>query len=347
MLYDLTDCFVVSPCNDEFIGHHGEHAVPVGGARNYFHRIVMIFLLAFSTLIVPQYGSAQSTIKIGFIIREADDHDIQAAAQKAVDDANAKGAYDGRMFELITKTCDGPWGTTSKQAVSLIYDDEVPILVTAVDGRNAHLVEQVAAKSHIVMLSTLSSDPTLSRAYVPWYFRIVPDDRQQAKVLVKQIYADEKAKKVAIISLDDYDGVKSVAEFVSEAKEKGYPEPYVFSNTTNSKELEKISNDSWDILVFAGLPKNEAELIKSISGKKTFAFLNFFSFAEKSELFENVRIVFHPPTDYVYDGISIAIESIIRFGPDAEAIRNGFRELNYIGVTGKIRFDNLGNRLIE
>ena len=42
------------------------------------------------------------------------------------------------------------------------------------DGRNAHLVEQVATKSQVVFLSAWASDPTLSQAFVPWFFSCVP-----------------------------------------------------------------------------------------------------------------------------------------------------------------------------
>ena len=76
----------------------------------------------------------------------------------------------------------------------MIYEDHVSLIVTALDGRNAHLAEQVTAKSHVVMLSTQSSDPTLSRAYVPWYFRMVPDDLQQSEIFVKEIYVKRKFK---------------------------------------------------------------------------------------------------------------------------------------------------------
>ena len=135
---------------------------------------------------------------------------------------------------MIIKACDGPWGITSKQAVSLVYDEQVLILLTALDGRNAHLVEQVAAKSHVAMLSTLSSDPSLSRAYVPWYFRVLPDDKQQARALVHEIYANRGAKKVAIFALDSYDGRKSAEAFEALAKEKGYPKPQLIDDISST-----------------------------------------------------------------------------------------------------------------
>jgi ABC-type branched-subunit amino acid transport system substrate-binding protein len=51
-----------------------------------------------------------------------------------------------------------------------------------------------------------------------------------------------------------------------------------------------------------------------------------------------------PTLAYVYDGIIMATEAIAKFGPDSEAIRAGFKNLEYNGITGKIEFGKLGNR---
>jgi len=292
------------------------------------------------------YGQSQpESIKIGFIIRESSDQKVLSAAISAVSDANDQGGYLGKKFELIVKSCEGPWGVTSKQAVALLYEDKVCMIVAAVDGRNAHLIEQVAAKSQVVMLSTLASDPTLSRAYVPWYYRIIPDDIQQSAALTKQIYAVDNARKVAVISLDSYDGVKSAESFAGEAHSNGYPKPSLFSMNNPSESIESFSKQSWDAVVLAGTIQEGDEIILEGSTKSTFAFINFFNYLTNKPLAENVKMNFSMPEDYVYDGVAIAIESIKRFGSDPESIRAGFAEMDYIGKTGKIEFNTLGNRV--
>lgn len=303
------------------------------------------FLLLFSFSAFSQNN--EETIKIGFLIRDKNDIAIQQVAQSAIEKANSLGGYKGQDFELIIKSCDGPWGITSKQAVALIFEDQAPIIVTALDGRNAHLAEQVTAKSHVVMLSTLSSDPTLSRAYVPWYFRMVPDDKQQAESLIKEIYISKKAKQVAIISFDKYDGEQSIESFDSAVKQKGFLPPKVFRDLDEDELMSKIYEQSWDAIVLAGTPKGEGKLTSLIKSHKTYAFLNFFSFMGPDEKFKTVSTSFSPSLDYVHDGISLAIESIQKFGPDAEAIRIGFKDLTYEGVTGLVEFDKLGNRIFK
>lgn len=317
--------------------------------RNHNLNTIISLIALLSVLYsIPTIGQdLKKTIKIGFLIRDKKDIAIQQKAKLVVDRANANGGYKGQIFELVIKSCDGPWGITSKQTVALIFEDQVPIVVTALDGRNAHLAEQVTAKSHVVMLSTLASDPSLSRAYVPWYFRMVPDDRQQAVALVKQIYQDNKTKKVAVVALDNYDGKKSAEAFIGEVKQKGYVHPEVFKDLNEDELIKMIKLKSWDAVVLAGTLKDVDKIENLVNNYETFAFLNFFSFFESSEQFDNVKSMFAPSMDYVQDGILIAIEAIKKFGPDAEAIRVGFKDLKFEGSTGKVEFDKFGNRLIE
>ena len=91
----------------------------------------------------------------------------------------------GYTFELLTRSMAGSWGTGSKKAVDLIFEEDVWTILGSHNGRNAHLVEQVTAKSQIVFLSVWATDPTLSQAYVPGYFSCVPNDLQQANFFSK------------------------------------------------------------------------------------------------------------------------------------------------------------------
>jgi ABC-type branched-subunit amino acid transport system substrate-binding protein len=305
------------------------------------------------------------------LIRDKNDIAIQQAAQHAIDQANARGGYKGQKFELITRSCDGPWGRTSKETVALIYEDQVPIVVTALDGRNAHLAEQVTAKSHVVMLSTLSSDPTLSRAYVPWYFRMVPDDKQQAEILVEQIFERDGAKKVAVVSLDDYDGKMSAEIFTEVAVAKGHLKPELMIGLHANELFSKLEGNRWDAVVLAGSSENASQIIAELKFGRTYAFQNLTNFVqamdpvslrqikfaidqtEDNEQWRNFEAllssktggVFSPSLAYVFDGITMAIEAVKSFGPDPEAVRMGFKELKFEGVTGKIEFGRLGDRI--
>lgn len=342
----------------------------------YQSALISLFGLLFlckATVGITQHQPSNQSIKIGFLIRDKNDTAIQQAADLAIAYANEEGGYNGKFFELTTKSCDGPWGIGSKQAVDLIHEDQVSLIVTALDGRNAHLAEQVTAKSHVVMLSTQSSDPTLSRAYVPWYFRMVPDDLQQAEVFVEEIYIKQKFKKVALVSLDDYDGKKSVESMAKILKEIGISTPEIFKGLDQAKQFDEFISKSWDAVVLAGSSMDFSEIIKKIYSSnyqaKIYTFLNVFNFINKPDpqLIEQVHYVksFYvdqtwdtfmkdfqskygkepsPSLAYVYDGVMLAIEAIKKFGPDSDAIRFGFNDIKYEGITGKVDFGKLGNR---
>lgn len=344
---------------------------PCAGRVFRFGRELLAILIFFFLSLIPSYS--QSTIKIGFLIRDKNDVAAQRAAELAIEDVNARGGFNGQKFELVIRSCDGPWGITSKETVALIYEDQVPIVVAALDGRNAHLAEQVTAKSHVVMLSTLSSDPTLSRAYVPWYFRMVPDDKQQTEALVKQIYESDKATKVAMVALDTYDGEMSAKAFIERVKEKGYPTPATFIGLDEKDVLAKIDNTSWDVVVLAGTSDYSAKIIQQANTQNIYTFINLFNFMKNYQpwlltkiKYVNMELVNQqawesfdasyqqkfnshpsPSLSYVYDGIIMATEAIKKFGPDSEVIRAGFKDLKHQGITGKIEFGKLGNRIFD
>lgn len=335
---------------------------------------LLVLALVFSIPVNTYSQTSTETIKIGLLIRDANDRTTKQAAELAMDHANSNGGYHGKKFELITKSCDGPWGVGSKRAVELIYDDQVSLIVDALDGRNAHLAEQVTAKSHVVLLSTQSSDPTLSRAYVPWYFRLIPDDRQQAEALTKNIYELEKFKNIALVSFDDYDGKKSVESIMQLVKKKNYPEPDTLISLSENELIQKIIKNPWEAIVVCGTKKNSTEIIEKFKSAKPnikiYAFLNVFNFindfnptnteniqfirskdckAADLNAFEKAFITKFgknpsPSLAYIYDGIMLGIEAIRKLGEDPEALRKDFNSLEYKGITGNIKFGKLGNR---
>ena len=140
-------------------------------------------------------GNPSHNIKIGLLIQDSSYTSARNGAELAIRIANRKGGMNGRHFQLVVRSMEGPWGTGSKQAVNLIFEEEVWALLGSHDGRNAHLVEQVATKSTVVFLSAWAGDPTLSQAFVPWFFNCVPNDIQQAASLIEEIYEIRKLQK--------------------------------------------------------------------------------------------------------------------------------------------------------
>jgi branched-chain amino acid transport system substrate-binding protein len=167
----------------------------------------------------------EKTVKIGFLIPDDKSLDARRGAEMAIQKANKDGGFKGRSFQMVVRSMEGPWGTGSKEAVSQIFEEEVWAIIGSVDGRNAHLVEQVSAKTRIVFLSAWATDPTLSQAFVPLFFNCVPNDNQQADALIEELYNKRKIKIAALISGTDYDSKTASDNYIKRIKNgnKAFP----------------------------------------------------------------------------------------------------------------------------
>jgi ABC-type branched-subunit amino acid transport system substrate-binding protein len=126
------------------------------------------------------------------------------------------------------------------ESVSLVFDDEVVAIMGSLDGRNAHLAEQVATKTKLIFLSAWATDMTLSKAFVPWYFRCLPNDRQQAISLIQEVYIKRKIKNVAIIGTDNNDSQIAVNTFIKIAKLMNVGPPEQFLYDVSGRNYQEI-----------------------------------------------------------------------------------------------------------
>jgi len=104
--------------------------------------------------------------------------------------ANRSGGIHSRRVRLVTASSDVPWSAATDALVRLIYDEGAVAIVGALDGRTAHLAEQVItrAKGQAVFVTPWASETTVTRIRIPWFFQMVPDDRRQGEVLAREIF---------------------------------------------------------------------------------------------------------------------------------------------------------------
>ena len=205
---------------------------PFRGAGGHKHKV--------ENTIMGLNEGTQASIKIGLLIQNKNSVAAKNGAELAIINANSKG--DNRFrFELVVKSMEGPWGTGSKQAVNLVFDEEVVAMLGSHDGRNAHLVEQVSAKSSVVFLSAWSGDPTLSQAFVPWFFNCVPNDLQQADALIEELYNKRRLTNITVVSDPGYDSQSSLRNFLKKVEMEGYPEPSQLSLDSTGKNINDLT----------------------------------------------------------------------------------------------------------
>jgi branched-chain amino acid transport system substrate-binding protein len=320
------------------------------------------------------------TVKIGLLIPDNNSLAARHGAEMAIRKANEKGGFNGKPFQLVVRSMEGPWGTGSKEAVNLIFEENVCAIMGSHDGRNAHLIEQAATKARIVFLSAWAGDPTLSQAFVPWYFSCVPNDLQQADAFIEEIYNKRKLTKIAAVSDNGYDSKLAMESFVKKVKSAGKADPLqLFYDTTNQNFnvlVDQINKADVRGIILFGKPSASLRLIQQFRQRKinqpvfgSLSLLDEDKFSNQDlKYYENVVLVssgnwlgsnglafreeFHRTygempgavAAYAFDGMNLIIQAIKNAGTDRDKIQKSLKETNYNGVTGIIRFDDKGNR---
>jgi ABC-type branched-subunit amino acid transport system substrate-binding protein len=250
------------------------------------------------------------------------------------------------------------------------------------DGRNAHLVEQVAAKARIVFISAWTGDPTLSQAFVPWFFNCVPNYHQQAHFLIKTIYSRNAYPKIALISDGSYDSESAVSSYLKISSLEEKETPLIIKTNKIKKEMDslflqflktgvntfvlscgpaaanlfleelkerKMSQSAYCYLSVIGeVPAENKNTDVSSSGALVLTSGTWYK-SEESQFNHDYRMRFQMTPGavaaYAYDATNLIIEAIKASGTEREDIQKWLLKKQYEGVTGTIQFDEKGNRL--
>ena len=313
--------------------------------------------------------------------RVNDGRATQQGAELAITEANAQGGYQGRPFELIIRSDDGPWGSGSKEIVDLVFNQGIWVLMAGLDGRGAHLAEQIITKGQVPMVTPWATDPSLAQINIPWFFRTVPDDRQQAEALTREIFQFRRLRQVVVITTRRYDDQIAAKAFLAQAAKEGYAPAQVLTIDLESDAdiPARIQEISFDGLVLFTPPEMAGNLIRNLRSQglsqAIFGPLSIADAALGTPLLAvdgTVAVVTpgHWETDqgeqfrrefegiygrrpsaiaaYAYDSMKIILEAIRQAGLNRGKIRAALANMDYPqGVTGPIRFHPNGNRQIE
>jgi branched-chain amino acid transport system substrate-binding protein len=352
--------------------------------KTYLHRAwlipALLFLFPISEAKTPAFSKSGDTIKIGLLIPDFRSVAAQHGAELAIGKVNAKGGIKGSMVKLLVKSMEGPWGTGSTQAVNLIFQDNVVALLGSHDGRNAHLVEQVSAKSRVVFLSAWSGDPTLAQAFVPWFFNCVYDDRREAEELYNEIIEKRKCNKIVVVSDNSYDSGCSLKYFIKKTESAGGPKPLLLTYDGNKDHpaeiITQINDADADCIIILVQPPASLYIVRQIKmngmkqpvyctmaqtdenlsqaeqlndyGNTLFVSSVDLESKEGASFVEDYRKAFGTLPGSVaasaYDGMTILINAIATGGTEREGLQKALADTMYEGVTGPVQFDDKGNR---
>jgi len=313
-------------------------------------------------------------IRIGLLLNEDPENnslmqEALDAVNLAVEQINDDGGIRERKVKVFVKSVDGNWGAGSKQAVSLIFKHQVKALIGFVDGRSAHLIEQVCTKAEIPFISTLSPDPGLSKINIPWFFSTVPHADQQATALAEHLVRNKLAKNILVFTTDDYDQDFISRSFLDELANEYHITPNVFIPSSGNKDYSQtvayISETNTETIVFFGTPGELDNLAGQLdlnhidipvytsihdlrSGRnkqnstqvfairaENFNGENKASFQKLFSKKHGYQPVIH--TSYLYDGTQVLLKAINEKGFESNQIQKSLIEMS-----GRFSFDSDG-----
>ncbi|MBR5815061.1 MAG: ABC transporter substrate-binding protein [Methanocorpusculaceae archaeon] len=262
-----------------------------------------------------------------------------------------------------------------------IYNEGYPVVIGPMTSTETLAVAKYAEVLGVVLLSPGATSDELT-AYGDYVFRIVSSDRYLGIGLGKIIGGNDEFENVMIIHTDDSYGV-GLAELFIEELEKYHKEPKAvieipletytedFDIDATVKLMQKINPDA----VFAITPNSASfvELMRKTdsaglspqwfvtdnsassevahSGKFAEGVIAAVPSKKGSDVTYAKRYAdkFGAPMKiqdsiYGYDAMMMVAESINSRGYSAEQIRDGLRDIRYVGLSGAIVFDEKGDR---
>jgi len=188
----------------------------------------------------------------------------------AIEEANARGGYLKRKipFELIVSNDNGLWGASGEQIVKLAYLHDVWAILGSIDGANSHIAIRVGLKIEIVMMNSGDTDPTFIETNIPWVFRCIGDDRQQAYLLTDYFYRKLGLHRVGIIRASNRYGRFGVREVRDSSRRLGKPVPvemaYAVGSEDFSLQIERLKAANVEAVVHWGDAVEGAKILNQM-----------------------------------------------------------------------------------
>ncbi|MGQ9574678.1 MAG: ABC transporter substrate-binding protein [Thermoguttaceae bacterium] len=191
-------------------------------------------------------------------------------AQLAIEEANARGGYLKRKipFELIVSNDNGLWGASGEQIVKLAYLYDVWAILGSIDGANSHIAIRVGLKIEIPMMNSGDTDPTFIETNIPWVFRCIGDDRQQAYLLADYMYRKLGLQRVGIMRASNRYGRFGVREVRDSSRRLGRPVlvemAYTVGQQDFSLQLQRLKNAGVTAVVHWGDAADGARILNQM-----------------------------------------------------------------------------------
>lgn len=147
-------------------------------------------------------------------------------------------------FEVLIRGRSGQWGADGVEAARMVTDDAVEGLIAPPDGAASHLALQVSGRTAVPII-TLCADSSVGRTGVPWMLRLAPQTTEEAKALFRHIPArvqDQTNHWLAIVP-DGRAGREISKDLRSAARDSGIALQNVVQFSANLTHFESMARD--------------------------------------------------------------------------------------------------------
>ena len=121
------------------------------------------------------------------------------AAQLAIEEANARGGYQGKPFALKVYNDSALWGASSTVLPSMLFKDNCWAVLGSIDGQSTHIMIRVSLKLEVPILSAGATDRTVTETRIQWLLANFPDDRMQSYALANYIFKQLGLKRIGVL----------------------------------------------------------------------------------------------------------------------------------------------------
>jgi len=350
-------------------------------------RLCAVLGLALATLL-PTAVRAADTIKIGMVapltgpIADAGRYGVQGA-KLAVEEVNKAGGVLERQIELVVED-DQSLNPATVLAFTKLADDKdiVAFLGPTRSTQIQSIAPSVKQVARPVMIG--GTDPSLTLAGNPWFFRFRPNDTYTARVMSDYGLNTLGKKKWAIVHATDAFGTNAKNLFVEALKTQGVTPVVVEGQPNNSPDYTAVAlavkqsgadvlatfiTFETDLAVFArqlrqlgvnvvwlGSPSITTTTARKLAGPTLFGTLAVADFhpdanPEAKSFSEKYLASYKTTPDFFaswpYDAVHVLSEAITKAGSvDPQKIRDALLAVKgYRGVEGVYNFDKNGDGL--
>ena len=220
--------------------------------------------------------AADAPVTVGlFVPLEGEDAPAGLEARRGAEIAVAR-ANRGRHgvvppVRLVAASSARAWDGGASALVRLIYDEGAEAVVGALDGRAAHVAEQVIVRGRgrAVFVTPWAAEPTLTRLRIPWFFSVAPDDTQQAQALAEEIFRRRGSERALVWVEDSFDAQAAAAAFV-DAAPPGTVTLFPVGAEGRAALAEALDADPTGAIVLFAAPRPAVDLVTWLHGRGAF-----------------------------------------------------------------------------